>query len=203
MRDTVVFAFAVDRHRRGDDERESARRSVHEALQEASGCGSVHLDVAFDLVHRLPHADGGGEVYDGADTHQRLLDQFGVAYVSSKKVTPAGMTGCSPPCTCGSRLSMTTTSAPSLTRRETRCEPMKPAPPVTKIRSAMPVSFAMSPVPRARSKHRLSPSIGWLRSDADRPPVSRRDRYPPSRGERDCWEEGRDPPPAFAKDLLP
>ena len=42
----------------------------------------VDLDVALDLVHRLPDADGGGEMDDGVGALERLMREAAVADVA-------------------------------------------------------------------------------------------------------------------------
>ena len=110
-----VLALAVDRHRRGDDESGRARRRSHEALQEAGRRGGVHVDVALDLVHRLTDSDRSGEMNDRIDAAKRLLGELGIADVAFDEGDAVGqIRAACPSWTCGSRLSMTTTSAPSL-----------------------------------------------------------------------------------------
>jgi hypothetical protein len=89
--------------------------------------------VARDLVHRLADADGGGEVHDAIDALERAVGELAVADVADDQLDAVRQLGRVPPWTCSSRLSSTTTSSPRSTSARTRCEPMKPAPPVTSV----------------------------------------------------------------------
>jgi len=77
-----VLAFAVDRHRRGDQQLADPFTALDRLLQQHRRADRVDRCVALDLVHRLAHADGGSEVHDGVDTVERTPDSFMVADVS-------------------------------------------------------------------------------------------------------------------------
>ena len=144
----AVGALAVDRHRRGDDELARLRsRRATMLLEQHGGAERVHRHVALDLVHRLADADGRGLVEHHLDAVERAR-----ARAARSRTSPThelglaradGRAARSAPCTCGSRLSSTRTRGRAASSASTRCEPMKPAPPVTRtftLRSSRPAA---------------------------------------------------------------
>ena len=77
-----VLALAVDRHRRGDQQLADLLTALDRLLQHHRRADGVDRRVALDLVHRLAHADGRGEVHDGVDTVECAPDRFMVADIS-------------------------------------------------------------------------------------------------------------------------
>jgi hypothetical protein len=79
-----VAAFAIDAHRRGDDQ--ATHRALEQRLQQSSGAELVDRDVALDLVHALTDADHGRQVQHGVDSAQRALERRAVTDVATDEL---------------------------------------------------------------------------------------------------------------------
>ena len=79
-----VEAFAIDAHRRGDDE--PAHRLAGEPFQQHRGRKVVAADIAYDLVHALPDADLGCEMEHAVDAVERAVEQIGIAEIAFEEL---------------------------------------------------------------------------------------------------------------------
>jgi hypothetical protein len=81
----LVPTFAVDRHRRRDDEPRGAARPGEEPLEECGGGHGVPADVAVDLVHGLPDADCCRQVDDGVHADEGSIGHVGITDVAGNE----------------------------------------------------------------------------------------------------------------------
>ena len=77
----AVQTFAVDGHRRRDDDLLELVACGEDLLKEDRRAEGVDRRVALDLVHRLADPDRRREVYDSIDAHERSTNRIAVAHI--------------------------------------------------------------------------------------------------------------------------
>src|SRR5205085_1634748 len=80
----AIEAFAVETHRRRDDEPFDG--TFDQRFEEDGGAAIVDVGVARDFVHRLPDADACGEMKDGVDAVERAFDGGDIANVAGDEL---------------------------------------------------------------------------------------------------------------------
>ena len=131
-----VAALAVDDHARGehDPPAEAARRQRPQQLR---GRQVVVADVVGDVGDVGPEPDHRGLVADRGDAVARRARRPPRRAGRPRRTPPAGRR--SPGrsrCAAGSSASTIRTASPRSSSSSTTCDPMKPAPPVTRIMAA-------------------------------------------------------------------
>ena len=76
-----VSALAVDRHGGGNDYLAQRMLRIGQQIQEHSTTQGIDLSIILDLVHRLAHTYGGGQVIDDIHPLQRAGQRLAVPHV--------------------------------------------------------------------------------------------------------------------------